>query len=50
MAKSFDEAIGLAKSPPTSVLIVGAGPAGLTAAATLARYNIPFRIIDKRAQ
>lgn len=29
------------------VLIVGAGPTGLTAAIQLQRYGIPFRIIDK---
>jgi 2-polyprenyl-6-methoxyphenol hydroxylase-like FAD-dependent oxidoreductase len=29
------------------VLIVGAGPTGLTAAVVLHRYGIPFRIIDK---
>ena len=29
------------------VLIVGAGPVGLTAALMLARHNVPFRIIDK---
>jgi 2-polyprenyl-6-methoxyphenol hydroxylase-like FAD-dependent oxidoreductase len=31
----------------TPVLIVGAGPVGLTMAAELARYQIPVRIIDK---
>lgn len=31
------------------VLIVGAGPTGLTAAGILARYGIHFRIIDKSA-
>src|ERR1700761_5695014 len=31
----------------TSVLIVGAGPTGLTIACDLARRNVPFRIIDK---
>ena len=29
------------------VLIVGAGPVGLTMAAELARYQVPVRIIDK---
>ena len=32
------------------VLIVGAGPTGFMAAATLARYGISFRLIDKRPQ
>ncbi len=31
------------------VLIVGAGPTGLTAATLLARYGVDFRIIDKNA-
>lgn len=31
------------------VLIVGAGPVGLTMAAELARYGVPVRIIDKAA-
>lgn len=33
---------------PTPVLIVGAGPTGLTTAVELQRYGIPFRIIDKQ--
>ncbi len=32
------------------VLIVGAGPVGLTMAAELARYQIPVRIVEKAAQ
>ncbi|WP_158886300.1 FAD-dependent monooxygenase [Rhodanobacter sp. L36] len=32
------------------VLIVGAGPVGLTMAAELARYGVPVRIIDKAAE
>ncbi|KQV83842.1 FAD-dependent monooxygenase [Rhizobium sp. Root1220] len=32
---------------PTSVLISGAGPVGLTMAVELARYQVPIRIIDK---
>ncbi len=31
----------------TDILIIGAGPTGLTAATLLARYGIDFRIIDK---
>src|SRR6202789_367589 len=31
----------------TSVLIVGAGPVGLTLACELTRYKVPVRIIDK---
>ncbi|KDQ08402.1 hypothetical protein BOTBODRAFT_37975 [Botryobasidium botryosum FD-172 SS1] len=34
----------------TAVLIVGAGPAGLTAALTLAKNNIPVRIIEKNSE
>src|SRR6185295_582935 len=34
----------------TQVLIVGAGPVGLTAAAELARYGVSVRIFDKAAQ
>jgi 2-polyprenyl-6-methoxyphenol hydroxylase-like FAD-dependent oxidoreductase len=33
-----------------TVLIVGAGPVGLTAATELARYGIPVRIVDKAPQ
>ena len=32
------------------VLIVGAGPVGMTAACELARFGIPIRIVDKSAQ
>src|SRR5271156_6631281 len=34
----------------TQVLIVGAGPVGLTLASELARYGVPVRIVDKSAQ
>ncbi|WP_160003880.1 FAD-dependent monooxygenase [Rhizobium sp. 18055] len=34
---------------PTSVLIAGAGPVGLTMAVELARFQVPVRIIDKTA-
>jgi 2-polyprenyl-6-methoxyphenol hydroxylase-like FAD-dependent oxidoreductase len=32
----------------TEVLVIGAGPAGLTMANVLARQGVPFRIIDKK--
>lgn len=32
------------------VLIIGAGPTGLLLACELARYHVPFRIIDKKTQ
>ena len=32
------------------VLIVGAGPVGMTLASELARYGVPVRIVDKAAQ
>ena len=35
---------------PVDVLVCGAGPAGLMAAGTLARYGVPLKIIDKRPQ
>src|SRR4051812_27540458 len=34
----------------TQVLIVGAGPVGLTMAAEIARYGVSVRIVDKAAQ
>ncbi|KAI6117271.1 FAD binding domain-containing protein [Pisolithus croceorrhizus] len=37
-----------ARTPP--VLVVGAGPTGLAAALTLARNNVPVRIIEKEPQ
>lgn len=36
------------KSSFTDVLIVGAGPAGLMAAAWASKYNVCARIIDKK--
>jgi 2-polyprenyl-6-methoxyphenol hydroxylase-like FAD-dependent oxidoreductase len=33
-----------------SVLIVGAGPVGLTLACELTRYKVPVRIVDKAPQ
>ena len=33
-----------------AVLIVGAGPVGLTLASELHRWNVPFRIVDKKAR
>lgn len=37
----------MAKPEDCSVLIVGAGPTGLTLACELARRGVPFRIVDK---
>ena len=34
----------------TQVLVVGAGPVGLTMAAELTRYGVPVRIVEKAAQ
>ncbi len=36
-----------ANRPRPAVLVVGAGPVGLVAAAELARRGVPVRIIDK---
>lgn len=36
------------KTSKIPVLIVGAGPTGLMAAAQLQRFNVPYRIIEKR--
>ena len=41
---------GSARPAATGVLIVGAGPAGLTAAIELARRGIACRVIEKRAE
>ncbi|HEX6460635.1 MAG TPA: FAD-dependent monooxygenase [Thermoleophilaceae bacterium] len=38
------------KTTELPVLIVGAGPAGLTAAATLARYGIEFLLVERRPE
>src|SRR5918993_2888713 len=36
------------KAPDVDVLVVGAGPTGLTLACQLARFDVRFRIIDKQ--
>ncbi len=43
----FKQKVVLMKTP---VLIVGAGPTGLTMAVELKRHGIPFRIIDKQTK
>jgi 2-polyprenyl-6-methoxyphenol hydroxylase-like FAD-dependent oxidoreductase len=44
------EAVGdTVKSGAVDVLIVGAGPTGLTLAAQLRSFGVPFRLIDKNA-
>ncbi|KAK3167570.1 hypothetical protein OEA41_010697 [Lepraria neglecta] len=48
MAQPSKEIHSFSKGSPTPVLIVGAGPAGFMAGATLSLYGIPLRIIDKR--
>ena len=37
-------------SQPGPVVIVGAGPTGLTAALELSRFGVPVRLIDRRAE
>ena len=37
----------MSKATDTTVLIVGAGPTGLTLACDLARRGVSFRIVDK---
>ncbi|KAI0674231.1 FAD binding domain-containing protein [Trametes maxima] len=44
---SFDMSQPLSNTLPTPVLVVGAGPAGLSAALTLAKNGVPVRIIEK---
>lgn len=50
MADATEDMQQFAQGKAVDVLIVGAGPTGLMAAATLARYGITFRLIDKRPQ
>ncbi|CAF9942513.1 hypothetical protein IMSHALPRED_003856 [Imshaugia aleurites] len=50
MAEPSEDIQQFAKGKAVDVLIVGAGPTGFMAAATLARYGVPFRLIDKRPQ
>lgn len=39
----------MTSADPPAILVVGAGPVGLTLAAELARYGVGARIIDKSA-
>lgn len=50
MAEPLESSQRFAKGRPVDILIVGAGPTGLMAAITLARYGASFRIIDKSPQ
>ena len=50
MAQATKDVQQFARGSAVDVLIVGAGPTGFMAAATLARYGITFRLIDKRPQ
>ena len=50
MAQAPEDMQQFARGSAVDVLIVGAGPTGFMAAATLARYGISFRLIDKRPQ
>ena len=50
MAEATEGIQQFAIGKAVDVLIVGAGPTGFMAAATLARYGIHFRLIDKRPQ
>src|ERR1700761_5248954 len=40
----------MAEISPKNVLIIGAGPVGLTLAIELTRYGVPVRIVEKAAQ
>jgi len=42
--------LGVARGEMTQVLIVGAGPTGLSLALELARQGVSFRLVDKAAQ
>lgn len=47
MGEGIEDSQQFAKGNAVDVLIVGAGPTGLMAAATLSRYGIPFRLVEK---
>jgi putative polyketide hydroxylase len=38
------------RTEDAAVLVVGAGPAGLTAATTLSRYGVPVLVVERRAE
>ena len=50
MEKATEAMQQFAQGNAVDILIIGAGPTGLMAAATLARYGIPLRLVDKRPQ
>jgi 2-polyprenyl-6-methoxyphenol hydroxylase-like FAD-dependent oxidoreductase len=49
MPKRFKEFV-MTKVHPQKVLIIGAGPVGLTLAIELTRFGVPVRIVEKAAQ